>query len=646
MKDWGKIISRKMLGISVVVILITAVSLFGFRWITALEQERCLQELGISASASASEISLRLNDNISILRLAGIDIGTESHVSDITKTQQHLASFQSLTIFERIDLIYPDGSIIYQDGAKGMLSDETAFEELLSKGEHMSERMEDMRMPDKYVVCYHIPVFERGEAVAILVGVLRCDKMAEVFASTIYDGKADICIVDRRDGVFIMKSGIGVSEHVSDLESLEMGEEYKNDNVAGLIADGETGVVSFIPAEGESEEYLYFNPISSSDWEQLVVVEKDVIFQGLIRLQWLLLSVLGLETIILIVHFISSIWNSLKLLKTKSQVEQQLEVSNTLVKCISALSENENIDTAINRMLQIVSEFFDSDRAYVFEVDYEQNVVNNTYEYTKANVSKEIDILQNIPISLVEPWLEAFRKSGYVAIEDINNDMDNESDTYRVLAEQAITSLIVMPLFENDGISGFLGVDNPQKNYDNNSLIRSVTYFLMDSISKRKTRERLEHLSFEDALTGIYNRNKFNQDMEAYSSRRISSLGFAYFDINGLKATNDRYGHKTGDMLIRNTALCLVEVFGKNTYRIGGDEFVVIMPEISKADFNTMVDRAIEELEEKKVSISVGISWRGEMNDIMLQMHEADEKMYRSKQKYYAGKPDRRRRVD
>ena len=102
-------------------------------------------------------------------------------------------------------------------------------------------------------------------------------------------------------------------------------------------------------------------------------------------------------------------------------------------------------------MLQIISEFFDSDRAYVFEVDYEQNVVNNTYEYTKANVSKEIDILQNIPISLVEPWLEAFRKSGYVAIEDINNDMDNESDTYRILAEQAI-KVAVKDYYDKNGI--------------------------------------------------------------------------------------------------------------------------------------------------------------------------------------------------
>ena len=74
---------------------------------------------------------------------------------------------------------------------------------------------------------------------------------------------------------------------------------------------------------------------------------------------------------------------------------------------------------------------------------------------------------------------------------------------------QQIESLIAVPLIENEVIIGFLGIDNPKFNYDDLSLLSSATFFILDSIERRESHSKLEKISFEDGLTGVYNRNKF-----------------------------------------------------------------------------------------------------------------------------------------
>ena len=95
----------------------------------------------------------------------------------------------------------------------------------------------------------------------------------------------------------------------------------------------------------------------------------------------------------------------------------------------------------------------------------------------------------------------------------------------------------------------------------------------------------LKRLSIEDALTGLFNRNKFNQTMERLETASFSQLGVASIDLNGLKNVNDQMGHSAGDSLIRCTADHIGRVFPGRSYRIGGDEFLVIDTELEESAF-------------------------------------------------------------
>lgn len=184
--------------------------------------------------------------------------------------------------------------------------------------------------------------------------------------------------------------------------------------------------------------------------------------------------------------------------------------------------------------------------------------------------------------------------------------------------------------------NAFIGED------ERGQIIQKIAYDITDRIMME---EELERRGYEDALTGLYNRARFNRDVLDADTSSASRLGVAYFDVNGLKATNDKRGHKAGDELIRRVADHLGSRFPGMTYRIGGDEFVVVDADCDEDAFANGVAQACEALARDGISIAVGISWRAAGGDARDQFEEADRLMYEDKANHYReARNDRRAR--
>lgn len=154
----------------------------------------------------------------------------------------------------------------------------------------------------------------------------------------------------------------------------------------------------------------------------------------------------------------------------------------------------------------------------------------------------------------------------------------------------------------------------------------------------------LEKLSFEDLLTGLSNRNKFNLDMQNFKKDPPSRLGIAAIDLNGLKQVNDHKGHRIGDNLICRTANHISHMFADKCYRIGGDEFVVIDTELKEDAFREAIATMKKNMEQDNISVSVGISWKCDHCDIEEQFDEADRQMYQAKATFYSSREHDRRK--
>lgn len=322
-----------------------------------------------------------------------------------------------------------------------------------------------------------------------------------------------------------------------------------------------------------------------------------------------------------------------QLLKKKTEVEERLSISMTLNQSVKALSANADTDAAINELLGIINAYFDADRCYIFETIHDGKALKNTYEHVRAGVSAQIENLQDVPIDVISIWMASFEKNEAYFMSTL--DQEKGSAAYNMLQEQQVDRLLAVPLKKQDEIIGFLGVDNPRKHYDDPTLLSTIRYFIMNSVERKERRQQLEKLSYRDMLTGLYNRNKYIRVLEASEGKSLHDVGVAYMDLNGLKKMNDEKGHEAGDDLIRAAAGALTVVFPDQAFRVGGDEFVIVREGISETAFSEKIDQLRENMERRKVSVSIGDQWAAEERGIEEMLKRADHRMYEEKKRYY-----------
>lgn len=349
-----------------------------------------------------------------------------------------------------------------------------------------------------------------------------------------------------------------------------------------------------------------------------------------------LLVILLLVIILIMIFSIIYYHVSKKYEKTQLELKEALLEATTLNQCIHALTNHlDNDDDAINDLLSLILDFFKGDRAYIFQIDYENNTTSNSYEYVKEGITPEIEHLQNVPLESVRYWIDRFKKDGTFYLKSLEEEVNHNSVTYQVLKPQNISSLIAVPLMKNNEITGFLGVDNPRRRYENLSLLSSVVFFIGDSMRRKEQEEKLKAMSYIDALTHIFNRNALIERFEQIKKENELNVGIAYFDLNGLKKINDLQGHLAGDVVLKKTAQLIDEYFPGKTFRFGGDEYVVLYTNIAKADFIKRVNEAKMHLQNHQISCSVGVSWCYQIDDVDTLIKEADTKMYKNKEEFY-----------
>ncbi len=323
--------------------------------------------------------------------------------------------------------------------------------------------------------------------------------------------------------------------------------------------------------------------------------------------------------------------------KTVSRPAFKATMAETLLTCIRTLTEMGDINTAIEKILEIVCRFHQGTRGYIFELSPDNKLLNNTYEWCAEGVSAQINNLQKIDREVAADWFVNFEEKGSFSISSLESDLDPSSADFRILDAQGIKSLMAVPLMEDRVIRGFIGVDDPRYEIDNVLLLTSVAYFVLNDIQKRRLISELEELSYIDPLTQLYNRNKYIKDLYTLEHNKPESLGVVYVDLNGLKLINDKYGHSYGDQILKKMAELIATVFSyNNIYRIGGDEFIVLYSNCTKEEFEADVLQLRHIMKEAGgITASIGNTWENKGYNINNLIKHADDLMYANKQRYY-----------
>lgn len=181
---------------------------------------------------------------------------------------------------------------------------------------------------------------------------------------------------------------------------------------------------------------------------------------------------------------------------------------------------------------------------------------------------------------------------------------------------------------------------------DHGGNVAGYAVILRDVTEIRRAEEKLRFMAYHDTLTGLPNRVSFNERMDvelAHAERQGQVLAVVMVDLDLFKAVNDSMGHLAGDILLQQVAGRLKNVLRKSdtVARIGGDEFLLLLPDVhDAADAGRLAGKIVEALpqpfsvqgHEVRISASVGVSlYPVHANTAKALVKAADKSMYKAK---------------
>ena len=153
----------------------------------------------------------------------------------------------------------------------------------------------------------------------------------------------------------------------------------------------------------------------------------------------------------------------------------------------------------------------------------------------------------------------------------------------------------------------------------------------------RRENEALQKMSLTDGLTGRRNRTALRQDYDSYTGREVTVM---MVDLDGFKGVNDTQGHEQGDRILRRIGDLLADAFGDaHCYRYGGDEFLVIVPDMPQTEFTQKVAAITATHSEAALSAGYVRAKLTKSEQLRTLIAEADQKMYEAKRRKQASDP-------
>jgi diguanylate cyclase (GGDEF)-like protein len=207
---------------------------------------------------------------------------------------------------------------------------------------------------------------------------------------------------------------------------------------------------------------------------------------------------------------------------------------------------------------------------------------------------------------------------------------------------------LAVPMYDRSGeVIGIIWADDPRSRLlPSTELLQALRVFANQATAALDSASRFEemrHLAEHDPLTRLYNRRAFNHRLrvEASRSRRYGTpFALVVLDVDGFKGINDVHGHMAGDAALARVAELLGDLLraADAAFRIGGDEFALILPELDQGTADAAVRRIAAHLEQvcaaegPPVTASFGVAvFGGDVHDPEVLLRAADAAMYAAK---------------
>ena len=339
--------------------------------------------------------------------------------------------------------------------------------------------------------------------------------------------------------------------------------------------------------------------------------------------------------------------------ESESMSQNSADVSSAVINISIKLHGLDGFEQSMTAAAEEIQKICSAEVCSIYTVDVSNQ---NCGFYNKDGIQKQVlkDLAAEMdcsPFEVAMRWEQALAQSDCLLLEDLKIIEERDPVWYSSLCKHNIRNIVLYEIRYKRDLVGFIWAANVDvsKMMQIKKTLELSSFLLAAVIKNNQLISRLEFKSSVDGLTQVSNRNAMNDRVDKLVSgekKKPGTMGVVFADLNGLKTVNDDEGHDAGDRLLTRAASLLKIAFGDyEIYRAGGDEFVVLCPNVTEDELEKQVKQLRSLMDSTPdVSFAVGTVYSAGEYDIRNAMHLADERMYKDKAEYYRQYPDKDRR--
>ncbi|HIW57206.1 MAG TPA: diguanylate cyclase [Firmicutes bacterium] len=593
--------------------------------INDMEEKRSFDRLYEEVTSLSDEIMLHAeNDKAQLEMLAGII--SRYAKPDSAELWELLDTYSTIGMMSRIEILLPDNSVLVSGGrrinANGLLS----FSDAAALGQHITNREADVIDPDKYIVRHYAPIVKNGETIAMLYGVIDIGSLPKSIASKPYGGEAAIYVIEGGSGDFLVDTWHNDSGgNIWALGERPMAPGYNHEELKRSLTDGETGYVVFRSETTGKNLYFCFAPMGVNDWRMALSVPEDTVFASANAIKNILNIFLVFEALCFIIYFI---WMIRYILLETNRKQRQLNLLNYVYDVekllFNAHEQRENIPLALEKIARITA----AEKISFWMIGLNEEL-SFSWSPSAFDYSGKKSVIYRL-LAYFQSGRDVFEAYDSATIQSVSPpNLPNPAK-----------SILAVPVADMDGaIRGILLALNLRNKRTDPALLKSVCFSFGMLCHNMRSYDAMKEQGERDALTGLYNRNRYETDLSAYLTAYRKSLCCIYIDLNGLHELNNTRGHDAGDHALKSVAEQIKTSFGdENSYRTGGDEFLIFIADMPVSELHRRSRDFQNALDAKDIYVSIGIQYETKVTSMEALIKEAEKKMYAAKKEFYERK--------